>query len=51
MPGSTTYEINTNRRNVTFSVRIIGKSKKQTRLSNTRISDQQELEEVVAVSF
>lgn len=42
-----TYKIHTNRGDVAFRVGIIGKSKKQARLSNTGVSNKQELEEVV----
>ena len=42
-----TYKIHTNRGDVAFRVGIIGKSKKQAGLSNTRVSNKQKLEEVV----
>lgn len=45
--GGTTYEIDTDCRNVRFRVGVIGKSKEQARLSNTRISDEEELEEII----
>lgn len=42
-----TYEIHANSRDVAFCVGVIGKSKEQTRLSNARISDKEEFEEVI----
>jgi hypothetical protein len=36
----TTYEINTNRGDVTFSVGIVCESKEQARFSDARVSDQ-----------
>lgn len=42
-----TYKIHTNRGDVAFRVGIVGESKKQARLSNTGVSNKQELEEVV----
>jgi hypothetical protein len=42
-----TYEVNTDGRNVAFRVGIIGESEQQTRLSNTGVSDEEELEEVI----
>jgi hypothetical protein len=44
-----TYKVNSNRGNVRFSVGIISKSKQQTRLSYTGVSDKEELEEVIAI--
>jgi hypothetical protein len=44
-----TYKVNTDSRNVGFSVCIICESKQQTRLSNTGVSDEEEFEKVVAV--
>lgn len=44
-----TYKIHTNRRNVRLRVRVVGKSKQQTRLSDTRVSNQEQLEEIIAV--
>lgn len=41
------YEIDTNGRNVRLSVGVIGKSKQQTRLAYTGITDEEQLEEVV----
>lgn len=43
-----TYKVNTNGGNVGFSVRIICKSKQQTRLSNTGVSDEEEFEKIIA---
>lgn len=42
-----TYKIHTNRGDVAFRVGIVGESKEQARLSNTGVSNKQELEEVV----
>jgi hypothetical protein len=44
-----TYKVNSNRGNVRFSVGIISKSKQQTRLSYTGVSDKEELEKVIAI--
>jgi hypothetical protein len=44
-----TYKVNTNGRNVRFSVCIVCESKQQTRLSYTGVSDEEEFEKVVAV--
>ena len=43
------YEINTNGRNVGFCVGVIRKSEKQTRLSDTGVSNEEKFEEVIAV--
>jgi len=43
-----TYKVYANGRNVRLGVRIVGKSKQQTRLSNTRVTNEQQLEEVIA---
>jgi hypothetical protein len=42
-----TYEVNTDRRDVAFGVGIIGKTKQQARLSNTGVTDEEQLEKVV----
>lgn len=42
-----TYEVNTDGRNVAFRVGVIGETEQQTRLSNTGVSDEEELEEVI----
>jgi hypothetical protein len=42
-----TYKINANRRDVALSVCVICKPEEQARLSNTRVTDEQELEKVV----
>ena len=42
-----TYEIDTDSRNVGFGVGVIGETKQQARLSYTRVTDEEELEEVV----
>lgn len=44
---SSTYKVHTDSGDVAFRVGIIGESKKQARLSNTGVSNKQELEEVV----
>ena len=41
-------KVDTNGRNVGFRVGIVGKSKEQTRFTNTRISNKKKLEQVVA---
>lgn len=46
-----TYEINTDGRDIAFGVGVIGKSEKKARLSDARITDKQELEEVVVSVF
>ena len=46
---SITYKVNTNRGDVRLSIGVVCKSKKQTRLSDARVSDQEELEEIIAV--
>lgn len=45
-----TYEVNTDSGDIAFCVGIVGKSKQQARLSNTGVSDKEELEEVVVSS-
>jgi len=45
--NSPDLEVDTDSRDVAFRVRIVGEPKQQTRLSHSRVSDQQELEEVV----
>jgi hypothetical protein len=47
VPNIATYEIDTDGRDVGLSVGIIGKSQQQARLSNARVSNKQELEEIV----
>ena len=44
-----TYEIYADGGNVTLSVSIIGETKQETRLSNSGITDQQQLEQIVTV--
>lgn len=44
-----TYKVNSDSGNVRFSVSIISKSKQQTRLSYTGVSDKEELEKVIAI--
>lgn len=43
-----TYEINTNSRNIRLRVGIISKPKEQTGFTNTRISNKKEFKEIVA---
>ena len=45
--ASSTYEINTNSRDVALRVCIIGEPQQQAGLPNTRVPDEEELEEVV----
>jgi hypothetical protein len=45
--GRGTHEVNADGRDVAFSVGIVRESKQQARLSNTGVTDEQELEEVV----
>jgi hypothetical protein len=42
-----TYEINTDGRDVAFGIGVIGESEQQARLSNTGVSDEEELEEII----
>jgi len=42
-----TYEIDADGRDVGFGVGVISESQKQARLSNTGVSDEEELEEIV----
>lgn len=42
-----TYEVNTDSRDVALGVGVVCESEQQTRLSDTRVADQEELEEVV----
>ena len=42
-----TYEVDTDRRDVGFRVGVVGEPKEEARLSNTGITDEEELEEVV----
>lgn len=45
--GVSTYEVNADGRDVALSVGVVGESEQQTRLSDTGVTDQKELEEVV----
>lgn len=45
-PG-TSYKVDTNGGDVRLGVRVVGKTQQQARLSNTRVSDEEELEEIV----
>lgn len=42
-----TYKVDTDRRDVGLGVCVVGETEQQTRLSDTGISDQEELEQVV----
>lgn len=42
-----TYKVNTDSRNIGFRVGVVGETKEQARLSDTGISDEEKLEEVV----
>jgi len=42
-----TYEVYTDGGNVAFRVGIVGETKEQTGLSNTRVSDEEKLEKVI----
>jgi hypothetical protein len=42
-----TYEVNADCGNVRFCVGVVGESEQQARLSNTAVSDEKQLEEVV----
>jgi hypothetical protein len=42
-----TYKVNTDGGDVGLGVGVIGESQQQTRLSNTGVTDEEELEEVV----
>jgi hypothetical protein len=42
-----THKVNADRGDVALCVCVIGKSKQQARLSDTRITDEEELEEVI----
>jgi hypothetical protein len=46
-----THKINTNSRDVALRVRVIGESEQQARLADARVSDQEQLEEVVVSIF
>ena len=42
-----THEVDTDGRNVALSVCVVGKTEQQAGLSDTRVTDEEELEEVV----
>ena len=42
-----TYEVNPNSRDVAFRVGVIGETEQQARLSNTGVSDEEELKKVI----
>lgn len=43
----TTYEVDANSGDVGFGVGIVGESQQQARLSDSRVTNQEELEEVI----
>lgn len=45
---STTYEIHANCADITLCICVIGKSEQQAGLSNARVADQQQFEEIIA---
>ena len=45
--GDATYEVDTDGGDVRLGVGVVGKSQQQARLSNTGVTDEEELEEVV----
>lgn len=47
---SSTHKVHPDRRDVTLRVGVIGEPQQQTRLSHTRVSDQQQLKQVVTGS-
>lgn len=47
----TTYEVDTDRGDVTFRVSIVRKSQQKARLPNPRVSNKQELEKIIAVRY
>lgn len=51
LPVLFTYKVNTNSGDITFGVSVICKTKQKTRLAYTRVSNQQELKEVIAIYF
>jgi len=48
---NSTYKVNTDSRDIALSVGIIGETKQQARLSNTGVTDEEELEEVIVSIF
>ncbi|GAT27661.1 autophagy protein Apg9 [Aspergillus luchuensis] len=42
-----TYEVNSDGGDVALRVGIVGKTEEQARLSNTRVSDEEQLEEII----
>lgn len=47
--NESTYKVHADGRNVRFSVGVVCESKEQTGLSYTRVSNKEQLEEVIAV--
>lgn len=48
--NKTTYEIDTNGRDITLGVGIVSKTEQKTRLSNSRIANKQKLKQIIAIS-
>jgi ribosomal protein L40E len=48
--ATSTYEIDANRRDVGFRVRIVREPEQQTGLTNARVSNQQQFEQVIAAN-
>jgi len=46
-PSRATYEVDTDGRDIRLGIGVIGESQKKARLSDTGITDEEELEEVV----
>jgi hypothetical protein len=42
-----TYEVDTNGRDIGFGICVVGESKQQARLSDSGVTDEQELEQVI----
>lgn len=49
--GGKTYKVDTDGRDVALGVGVVGKSKKQTTLADTRVANEQQLEKVIAVRW
>lgn len=46
--SNNTYKVHTDSANVTFRIRIVRESEKQTRLTDTRVTDQKKFKKVIA---
>lgn len=49
--GKASYEVDTNGRDVRLGVGVVGETEQQARLSNTGVTDEEELEEVIVSSI